>query len=391
MMISSHHRQDSVEDVFSAADGLCQLMNVNGGGVDHKTKEDYEEEGEKKEKNALSGIGLHGNFPVKLMRVLDSDHPLLNQIISWTPDGLSFTVHCPKKLEDIILPLVFSAKAKFSSFQRKLYRWGFTKRYHEREDRTYIHKHFKRGEPMLCMQKITRPHNYIKKNSFSFLENKKNNTRSLQKDSISPSSPLSPNKTDLNQVYKELAIIKQTLSDLERKKAILNEISTAAAATTKTSTRTHQHSAQDVQDHINPAYDYFAVNRFPPSNSVARRTTSISMIDRNYEDNNFAPNFDIPGESYALNELITSKVPMSDTLFVEDVQHTLLQGLQELRQKRINHILAEADMKLKVKDMTLKSFQDNSALKMILNCRKRHREVINIALNDLIKRQRNGG
>ena len=48
-------------------------------------------------------------------------------IISWDAHGLSFTIHDADRLSKEVLPKFFKG-TKYSSFLRKLYRWGFAKR-----------------------------------------------------------------------------------------------------------------------------------------------------------------------------------------------------------------------------------------------------------------------
>lgn len=61
-------------------------------------------------------------FPFKLMKVLsDEQHA---HIISWMPSGRSFIILRPKAFETDVLPKIFKS-AKYSSFTRKLSRWGF--------------------------------------------------------------------------------------------------------------------------------------------------------------------------------------------------------------------------------------------------------------------------
>mmetsp|Transcript_17395 Transcript_17395/g.36445 ORF Transcript_17395/g.36445 Transcript_17395/m.36445 type:complete len:458 (+) Transcript_17395:74-1447(+) len=70
-------------------------------------------------------------FPERLMSLLDyaekmkaeSDDPD-NYCVTWLPNGDAFLIRDPKECADIIIPKFFKA-AKFSSFARKLYRWGF--------------------------------------------------------------------------------------------------------------------------------------------------------------------------------------------------------------------------------------------------------------------------
>lgn len=48
-------------------------------------------------------------------------------IISWDALGVSFTIHDADRLSKEVLPKFFKG-VKYSSFLRKLYRWGFGKR-----------------------------------------------------------------------------------------------------------------------------------------------------------------------------------------------------------------------------------------------------------------------
>lgn len=63
-------------------------------------------------------------FPLReqLMKVLSKKEN--NDVIAWTPDGKSFLIVKPKAFVADILPNHFK-QAKYSSFTRKLHRWGF--------------------------------------------------------------------------------------------------------------------------------------------------------------------------------------------------------------------------------------------------------------------------
>lgn len=65
-------------------------------------------------------------------------------IISWLPDGKSFKVHNSKLFTKEILPSHFKS-AKFSSFTRKLHRWGFLRQYRGVEEGAFFHDQFLRG------------------------------------------------------------------------------------------------------------------------------------------------------------------------------------------------------------------------------------------------------
>ena len=60
----------------------------------------------------------------KLLNVLCEEQSI--DIISWLPHGRSFIVYDKKKFVESILPRFFK-ESKFTSFTRKLNRWGFTR------------------------------------------------------------------------------------------------------------------------------------------------------------------------------------------------------------------------------------------------------------------------
>merc|ERR1712060_699342 len=63
-------------------------------------------------------------FPQRLLQILSEEEN--TDIICWLPHGNSFIVHDKKQFVEIILPRFFK-EAKFTSFTRKLNRWGFTR------------------------------------------------------------------------------------------------------------------------------------------------------------------------------------------------------------------------------------------------------------------------
>ena len=76
------------------------------------------------------------------------------EIITWLPDGKSFTIVRPKAFVNEILPQHFK-QAKYSSFTRKLHRWGFQRHLRGEEAGAFFHKSFQRGrldlvEKMTC-------------------------------------------------------------------------------------------------------------------------------------------------------------------------------------------------------------------------------------------------
>lgn len=90
------------------------------------------------------------SFPQRLMELLNGE--VYDDIITWLPHGKGFIIYKKKKFASDVLPRYFK-QAKFTSFTRKLNRWGFT-RVTQRgpEFGAYYHKFFQRDAPRLCMQ-----------------------------------------------------------------------------------------------------------------------------------------------------------------------------------------------------------------------------------------------
>lgn len=76
------------------------------------------------------------------MKVLSTKR--FNDIICWTPDGSSFAILRPKAFASEILPTYFK-EAKYSSFTRKLHRWGFQRHLRGADTGSFYHKNFQRG------------------------------------------------------------------------------------------------------------------------------------------------------------------------------------------------------------------------------------------------------
>lgn len=91
-------------------------------------------------------------FPIKLLKVLSNKR--FNDVIAWTPSGKAFNIVKPKQFVADILPTHFKS-AKYSSFTRKLHRWGFMRHYRGEEAGAYYHELFLRDrmdmvEQMTC-------------------------------------------------------------------------------------------------------------------------------------------------------------------------------------------------------------------------------------------------
>ena len=83
------------------------------------------------------------------MEVLTNDED--SDTISWLPHGRSFIIYKKKKFASQVLVKYFKA-TKFTSFTRKLNRWGFTRVTRGPEMGSYFHKLFLRDNPELCLR-----------------------------------------------------------------------------------------------------------------------------------------------------------------------------------------------------------------------------------------------
>lgn len=86
------------------------------------------------------------SFPQKLMEILSSQN--VSHIITWLPEGRSFVLLDEEKFADEVLPNYFN-ECKYTSFVRKLYRWGFRKLKKGPDCGSYFHPLFQRDRESL--------------------------------------------------------------------------------------------------------------------------------------------------------------------------------------------------------------------------------------------------
>jgi hypothetical protein len=84
------------------------------------------------------------------MEILDT--PEYHEVIAWLSHGRGFHIYLKNAFESKILPRHFSKQSKFSSFMRKLNRWGFTRVVRGPETGAYVHPCFRRGDHRVAMQ-----------------------------------------------------------------------------------------------------------------------------------------------------------------------------------------------------------------------------------------------
>jgi len=108
--------------------------------------------------NSISKSGAEYPFPVKLHFLLceleKADQQ--GQLISWLPGGMSFKIHNRNEAFQKILARWFRM-TKFSSFQRQLNMYNFTRRRFGVEQGAYYHELFLRDEPTLCFGMVRFP------------------------------------------------------------------------------------------------------------------------------------------------------------------------------------------------------------------------------------------
>jgi len=126
----------------------------NMTGADAVDMDRYNTFGNEEGNNQSSGQNVKAKdtqitFPQRLLQVLAERDSA--DAISWLSHGKSFIVYDKKKFVESILPRFFK-ESKFTSFTRKLNRWGFTRISRGVETGAYQHEYFRRDEPNLCLK-----------------------------------------------------------------------------------------------------------------------------------------------------------------------------------------------------------------------------------------------
>lgn len=83
------------------------------------------------------------------MEILSGDEHA--DVLTWVPHGKAFIIYKKKKFSAEVLPRYFK-QSKFTSFTRKLNRWGFSRVTRGPEAGSYFHKFFLRDQPHLSLQ-----------------------------------------------------------------------------------------------------------------------------------------------------------------------------------------------------------------------------------------------
>mmetsp|Transcript_9804 Transcript_9804/g.15062 ORF Transcript_9804/g.15062 Transcript_9804/m.15062 type:complete len:396 (-) Transcript_9804:144-1331(-) len=136
---------------LTAASALTSLVNSGPPGLEDLKGDDNdldEDRGDFKipERFTMNGRKKAVSFPLKLMKILSCKE--YSHIICWRPEsnGRAFHIVDRDAFTSSILPRYFK-QAKFSSFTRKLFRWGFERVGHLRGKKyaTFSHEKFQKN------------------------------------------------------------------------------------------------------------------------------------------------------------------------------------------------------------------------------------------------------
>uniref|UniRef100_A0A7R9W3F2 HSF-type DNA-binding domain-containing protein n=1 Tax=Pseudictyota dubia TaxID=2749911 RepID=A0A7R9W3F2_9STRA len=142
----------AVSPTYSSSHGSPNATVYNAAGTAGSTA------GEKKKE--LMKNSHSKKFPQKLMDIISD--PSNTDVISWLPHGRSFYVISSERLSRDVLPAHFfrggvrphgsggGMPRQFSSFVRRLYRWGFKLISRGPDADSFYHPLFRRDDPKLC-------------------------------------------------------------------------------------------------------------------------------------------------------------------------------------------------------------------------------------------------
>lgn len=91
------------------------------------------------------------SFPQRLLTMLEAETKSGQEIVTWLPHGKAFIIYQKKRFASEVLACHFK-QSKFTSFTRKLNRWGFTRITTGPETGAYYHPLFQRKNSKLCLQ-----------------------------------------------------------------------------------------------------------------------------------------------------------------------------------------------------------------------------------------------
>lgn len=158
----------------------------------------------------LTPVSLKDIFPQRLMEILKGPY---SDVISWLPHGRSFIIIRPDVFSEEVLPQFFPttdsrSSTKYSSFTRKLNRWGFRQATRGPDTGAFHHPFFRRDEPDLCLDMTCQKSR--KKQAVPSSERSKKTVGSTAPTSALPSTSNKPQQS--NQML--TALTKESLATL---------------------------------------------------------------------------------------------------------------------------------------------------------------------------------
>ena len=137
---------DEHEELHVCESSLAQSKYEKG----NKRSDKLESISDKTSSTSSSAV----SFPEKLMEILTTlevESSENEQPISWLPSGNAFVISNPSEFTAKVMPRFFSQRAEYSSFNRRLYWWGFRKLAGARASSdAFQHELFRRDKPSLC-------------------------------------------------------------------------------------------------------------------------------------------------------------------------------------------------------------------------------------------------
>lgn len=166
-MRHSQSRHTGLSHLVEAATALTRLVDVASpeatkeapaqlGQLQQSVVSD-DDSSSSRRKSASTPVASKEIFPRRLMSILSD--PSVSDVISWLPHGRSFVIIRPDFLSDRVLSKYFAStdprsSTKYSSFTRKLNRWGFRQATRGPDTGAFHHPLFRRDQTDLCLDMV---------------------------------------------------------------------------------------------------------------------------------------------------------------------------------------------------------------------------------------------
>lgn len=224
------------------------------------------------------------NFPQRLMEMLSNENN--SDIVTWLPHGKAFLIIKKSKFNSYILPKYFNG-TKYSSFTRKLIRWGFDRISKGPETGAYFHRYFQRNNldlvrKLICMR-----------------------TRSsVSKDTSSPSTKPETEEATFAKVCEETSLHDSYVSIKEE-----DVFSSASIPQNKSSALNALDLARDVQNNIH-TIKQLTTNIYELTHNVLSGTSTSNFIPAMNPSSDFSISIVKAAEDVLQGSINTSSAQM---------------------------------------------------------------------------------